>query len=346
MNNRSFDTIIVGQGIAGSALAMQFHLKGKKVLIIDKHHERCASKAAIGVHNPLIIKRLRKSWRAAELIAYARHFYQNCGTVLGTQIHRDTEIHRIFANDNEAALWNEKSLMEAWKEYIALSSIRSHQKETETGLVKMGGWLNVPLFLEKVKDFFHASGQYKSIEFDHTKIEVLDDSVRFDDIDAKQIIFCEGLAVLKNPFFSTLPLRGLKGEIIRIKDPDLKVEKILKLPHYLVPLGNDEYKIGATFDHESLDDSVSKEARETLLKSVEAYRSHKLEVIDQVSGLRPTVKDRRPLIGRHAEFQRLYVFNGMGTRGITLAPFFSEELFNYINHNHPLDEEVNIRRFN
>ena len=70
----------------------------------------------------------------------------------------------------------------------------------------------------------------------------------------------------------------------------------------------------------------------------------KYEVLEHFAGVRPTVKDRRPLVGLHPNHPNMYILNGLGTRGVMLGPFLAHQLFNYIENNIPLDEEINIDR--
>lgn len=70
------------------------------------------------------------------------------------------------------------------------------------------------------------------------------------------------------------------------------------------------------------------------------------EVVYQSAGIRPTVKDRRPLVGQHSQYKNLYILNGLGTRGVIVAPAISKQLYDLIEQNEPLESEINIARFN
>jgi len=69
------------------------------------------------------------------------------------------------------------------------------------------------------------------------------------------------------------------------------------------------------------------------------------EVIDHLAGVRPTVKDRRPMVGTHPKFANLHVLNGLGTRGVMLAPAMAKSLFENIENQIPLEKEIDIKRF-
>ena len=68
------------------------------------------------------------------------------------------------------------------------------------------------------------------------------------------------------------------------------------------------------------------------------------EVIEHYAGVRPTVKDRRPLVGTHPLHNTIHVLNGLGTRGVMLAPAMATSLFNNIENNIPLDPMIDIKR--
>ena len=69
------------------------------------------------------------------------------------------------------------------------------------------------------------------------------------------------------------------------------------------------------------------------------------ELVNVETGIRPSIKDRRPVIGRHSTRRNTFIFNGMGTRGCFMAPLLTEEFIEHIENDKPLDSEVNINRF-
>ncbi len=346
VQGNEYDVIVVGQGLAGSVLVNQLHLQGKRVAVFENNHINTASWAAIGIHNPLIIKRLRKSWRAKEFINYCIPFYKNCEEELKVVLRHDIEIHRIFANAEEEKIWQEKTQLLAWMDYIENGTLDIFNEKKHTGKVKMSGWLNVPKLIECTKEKLIGNNAFYNSNFEHSSLIMDESSINYKGLHSKSIVFCEGYRMTHNPFFSTLPMQKVKGEVIVIEDEKLQVDKILKAPVYILPIGNNRYKIGATFEWANFNESTSDSALKELLKKIEPFTSEKVKVISQIGGVRPTVSDRRPLIGRHSDHRNVYIFNGLGTRGVTLAPYFSKELCDLIFKDIPLHEEVDIQRFN
>jgi glycine/D-amino acid oxidase-like deaminating enzyme len=105
------------------------------------------------------------------------------------------------------------------------------------------------------------------------------------------------------------------------------------------------YLVGATYENEF--DSV--EPTEKMLNELKRRLNKVLEleytVVEHFAGIRPTVKDRRPLIGQHGDHQNLWIFNGMGSKAYSLAPLLSKELADSMVNNAPLHPEINYTRY-
>ena len=52
------------------------------------------------------------------------------------------------------------------------------------------------------------------------------------------------------------------------------------------------------------------------------------------------------MIGRHPKIDNLYIINGLGSKGVSQAPYCSKQLFDYIENRNKINREINIKRFN
>jgi len=170
--------------------------------------------------------------------------------------------------------------------------------------------------------------------------------VIYNNYEAKQIVFAEGFGITKNPFFNYLPLKPTKGELLTIHAPDLKIDFVLKSSVFLIPLENDLYRVGATYEWDDMSPNITTKAKDELLNKLDKCLSCDYKVVDQVAGIRPTVKDRRPLVGQHYKHKNMFILNGLGTRGVMIAPYVAKQLFSYIEEGKPLEKEIDISRFN
>lgn len=129
-----------------------------------------------------------------------------------------------------------------------------------------------------------------------------------------------------------------------IKAPDLKLDVIINASIFIIPIGNDFYKVGATYDWNDKTNDTTEEAKTELLDKLNEVINCEYEVVDHFAGVRPTVKDRRPLVGTHPDYTNLYILNGLGTRGVMLGPFLAKQLYDFIENKIPLDREIDINR--
>mgnify|MGYP003329001594 CR=1 FL=1 len=69
------------------------------------------------------------------------------------------------------------------------------------------------------------------------------------------------------------------------------------------------------------------------------------EILQQRAGIRPTVIDRRPLVGQHRVHKNLYILNGLGSRGVLMAPTVAKNLIDFIEKGLALPKDIDINRF-
>lgn len=347
--NNTTDFMIVGQGIAGSVLSLALITAGYSVLIIDTPSLSSSSKIAAGIWNPIVFKRLTKSWLADELIPELQSFFGFWEKELNTTLIYQRSIIKAFTEDQEKNLWIKKVadgnlfLDKHTYENLAIDenyTIRSYSK------VLYAGNLDVAHFIESVKVYLKNRQSYLELEFDYTKLNIEDNDISYDAISANNIIFCDGHLITKNPFFNWIPMKPAKGEILTIYCEALKLKKdIFNKGFFIMPLGNDLYKVGATYEWEELNDMPTEKGKTELLKKLNSVVSSPYKIISHDAGVRPSVIDRRPVVGAHPEFKNVYIFNGLGTKAVMLAPYFAKQLVAFVRNNTPISSEVNPNRF-
>jgi glycine/D-amino acid oxidase-like deaminating enzyme len=337
LNSKNSEYTIVGAGLAGTVLAWQFLKRNIPFSLIDAGENQSTTTAA-GVVNPIVFKRLTKSWKADELLPYAGGFYTELEDKLGIELLLRKNLLRIFASVEEENNWSVKEGDDRFTTYLDRPDnleITGVNQQYGAGLVKTIGHLKTTIFLEESHRYFQSLGYL-----------VEKRSFDYDEVDAnKQYIFCEGVAVQNNPYFTFLPLKPTHGEVLIIRSTTLKVNHIVNGNMFIQPLENDLFKLGATYNWELNEPICTEEGKADLLERFEQFVDCEYEVVDQLAGIRPTVKDRRPLIGSHPQKENLHVFNGMGTKGVMIAPFFANQFADALLGVAPLDKEVDIRRF-
>jgi len=71
------DILIVGQGLAGSLLALELEKREKNVMILDNNPIVSSSKVAAGLYNPITGRKMAKTWLADELFPNLSKYYQD-----------------------------------------------------------------------------------------------------------------------------------------------------------------------------------------------------------------------------------------------------------------------------
>ncbi|MGB1308331.1 MAG: NAD(P)/FAD-dependent oxidoreductase [Oceanihabitans sp.] len=213
------------------------------------------------------------------------------------------------------------------------------------GKVLQTGRIDTPLLISAYRKHLASTNNLQKEAFNYNALELHENYFIYQNMQAKHIVFAEGFGLKKNPFFSNLPLNGTKGELLTIHAPNLNIDFILKSSVFIIPLGQDLYRIGATYEWKDKTNTTTIKAKEELLQKLKSFLNCDFKVIDQVAGIRPTVKDRRPLVGQHAANKNMYVLNGLGTRGVLIAPYVAKQLFQFIENQIPLESDINISRF-
>ncbi len=174
---------------------------------------------------------------------------------------------------------------------------------------------------------------------------MLKKSVQYKNITATKIVFSEGSFLPQNPYFNYLPMREAKGELLLIKVPDLDIDFTLKSGVFMVPYGNNLYIVGATYNWEDKSFEPTQKAQEEIEKKLKKFLHLPYQIIDYKIGIRPTIKDRRPLLGKHPKYPNLAVLNGLGTRGIIIAPSIAQALYDNLENDKPILKEMDCQRF-
>ena len=342
------DYIVVGLGLSGLSFIEQLESNNKSYYVYEDSSQK-SSRVAGGLYNPVVLKRFTLAWQASEQIKTAVSFYKSIETKLQKSFVSELPVLRRFNAIEEQNNWFEACDKPILNEFLSSELIRNENTAVEIpfhyGKVKHTGKIEINALLSSYEDFLKANTNLGNESFDYDQVVIKEDFIQYKEIKCKHIVFAEGFGMKKNPFFNYLPLYGNKGEYIIIKSVALKVKEAIKSSIFIIPLGNDIYKVGATYNNQDTSAQITTTAREELQKKLEQFLKVPYEVIDQVAGIRPTVKDRRPLLGTHSECQNIHILNGMGSRGILMAPTMAKILYDYIEKGIPLQKEIDIKRF-
>ena len=342
------DYIIVGSGLASIMFAEQLRTHQKSFVVISDRSQQ-ASLVASGLYNPVVLKRFTAAWNAASHLETAIPKYISLEKLLGVKLDYVVPIHRVFNSVQEQNNWFlacDKPLLTPFLNPKLVDNKNNSVKAPfGFGEVNATGRIDTQKLIEAYRTFLSQMNQYISATFDYEALIETPEGLYYESIQAKHIVFTEGFGIHKNPYFKQLPLEGTKGELITIYAPQLQLTPILKSSIFVIPMEGDHYLVGSTYEWTDKTNIPTSEAKSQLLEKLERLVTCDFEVVNQSAGIRPTVSDRRPLVGRHPNHQKMYVLNGLGTRGVLIAPAMAEALYAFIETDAPLPEEIDISRF-
>ncbi|MCB1228651.1 MAG: FAD-binding oxidoreductase [Verrucomicrobiae bacterium] len=354
------DTLIVGQGLAGSLLAWELLERGQRVLVVDRDEALTSSKVAAGIVTPITGKRLAPTWRGDEFWRYATAAYRRVETKCGQWLFRPVPIARLLASEDEARRW-EKKKAEAESERgpgrlpagavpLEISEAVFH---AERGGFEMpaAGWLDVPAFLEATRLHLLERLGYAIGTVNADDIDVVAGGVRWKNIKASHVIFCQGWEGNRNRFFDWVPFRSAKGQILDLECPAAMTEtRIVNRAGWLLPLGGRKFRAGATYEWDFADGEATettREGRAEVEKKLRGMLRVPFEITGQRAAVRPVIRESRALIGLHPATElenRVGFFNGLGSKGVLNGPFFAAQLADHLVRGTPLEPEVDLRK--
>ncbi|WP_339877695.1 FAD-binding oxidoreductase [uncultured Algoriphagus sp.] len=341
------DFLLIGQGLAGTALAYRLKQAGKKIKIIDNPKANNSSRIAAGLFNPVTGRKMVKTWNADLLFPMIIPFYQELERITGRKFLTERPIYRPFLTIEEQNEWMGHSAdpgFETYLEKIHQESQSEHLKDPFGGvMLRNSGWLNINNLLDAMSAYFKEELILE--QFDEDLLSRTDELWKYGGIEAKAIIYCNGLGSMRSKFFNYLPFAPVKGEILEVKQeftPDYVVNRGV----FRVHLKDNIHRVGSTYTKHDLEVGPTNEAKTELLeKLIDLVRLPVGEIISHKTGIRPATRDRKPFLGKHPFEDGVYIFNGFGAKGVSLIPYFSAQMVDHLLKNKAIDFEVDIARY-
>ena len=326
------DCIIIGQGLAGTALAWQLVWRGASVLILDREAAVTSSRVAAGLITPITGKRLAKTPRLDEHFPAAIEFYRRVEAETGVLAYHPRRVVRLFISTEEQTVYVNRQHTEflGWVSLIA-PTLDDAIYTAPLGCYEMSpaGQLMTTTYLDASREWFRNRGMYGFANIDvNTDLAPGMDAIRLPALGlaAKQLVICEGYPTLANKWFPEVRFEAAKGEILTLRIPGLVEDRIINRGGtWLAPIDGGLYRAGSTYDRDNLDSLPTLAGREEILRKLASFLRLPIEVVDHQAGVRPITAERMPVTRRHPQFPRLGYFNGLHSKGSLLAPLTAKE---------------------
>ncbi|MCB9222280.1 MAG: FAD-dependent oxidoreductase [Candidatus Kapaibacterium sp.] len=341
--------LIIGGGIAGVTLAHQLENRNLTFDFVDNSPKYNSTKVAAGFWNPIVFKRLTMSFNADILMAKLKDYYPKVEQKLGTKFFHNTPQLKVFSTKEERHRFIDKAIVSEVSQFLdeePIEKIEGIKAPFGMGKVIGTGYIDTVEYIEKSLEYFESNGSFINKKIDYSEIEYTPDYTGFSGKKYEKVIYCEGYHAVHNPLFPELRLKPTKGELLILEIPGLSQDFAFAKSAGLIPLGNQQFIVGSTYDWEDMTEDATEAARKKLLYNLSDFLELDYKVIDHQAGIRPSSFDRRPIIGKSSVQANVYIMNGLGTKGVMYAPFYSDMLINFIEHGAKLDEEVDFVRIN
>ena len=284
-------TEVVGFGLAGACVALQLQAHGKQIRVVDDGRGG-SSLVAAGLVNPVAGPNFEPSWEVAEAWEIALPFYRELEKQAGQSFYHEVPILRLWRDEKDRAKFDRKrERLETWIDQVTDEGV------TWTG----GGWMDTRVFLKVAKEIFLAQGgEWTTQPRGGTQIR------------------CTGAAGLIAREFPEMEHRSAKGEILTVHIPDWQETRILNRSGWVIPTGEDRYRVGATYAWDELESGPSPEGRDKIERLLKTFTDRDFEVIDHQVGIRPIINRSKPVVEFHSEIG--WMVNGLGSKGVIYAP--------------------------
>lgn len=335
-----YDYMLIGQGISGTMLSWFLQKAGKRVLVYDDARPGTASRIASGIINPVSGRKFELAWLYETIYPLAVQTYREMEAALQISCFHERDIWNV---------WPSAQMRDAFAAalpatpYMLQPEAPRHEATLHqpfgAGIVK-GANVQLNTLLPAWRQRLHI----RTERFNAAALEITEQGVCYQDVRATAVIFCEGVDSPSNPWFGKLKFLPNKGEALVIKAA-LHTRDIIKKGITLVPLEADTYWAGATFSWDYADAAPTAEKRAEIAESLRQLLKVPYTAEAHLSAIRPSGPDRRPLVGMHPRFPQVGIFNGMGSKGCSLAPWAAEQFVRHLLEATPLPPEIDIKRY-
>ncbi|WP_456416888.1 NAD(P)/FAD-dependent oxidoreductase [Thiolapillus sp.] len=355
--NKMYDYLIVGQGLAGSLLAWRLINHGKKVLVLDDGHASASSMVAAGVINPLAGRRFNHAPQIHEWLEAVETTYTQLAQQAKEPFLQWLDMLRLYHAPEQYRFYARLPVQEEIKDLLG-ERFPSNEPPQPVQAPLGGftqhrtGYVRLPALLRFLARWLRERQALQATTVDHEKLEIHTEYVCHEGWQARGVVFCDGYRCRHSPWFGYLPFAPDQGEILTLRQkpearPGQLPDMIINGAQWLLPMGNGMFRLGATHNHHIQDNQPTEEGVSRLLQGMETLLKNPqlLELTRSEAGVRPATSDRQPLLGTHPGYPRAHIFNGFGAHGSLMIPWYSEQMCRWLIQGRALPPTADIARY-
>lgn len=327
--------LIVGGGIAGLSLAIRLFQRQVDFTLAMSPAVAPCTDVSLGVLNPIVFKRFTESWMAETLLAEAATFYREAESFTKSQFYSPLQLVKLIHDQSSI-----KQLHQRLEERDGSKFLRKTDFNSVT--IEGAARLDCASFTKAIRGWLSTTGRLVQAHVEGVKPN---EPFQFAGSTYDKVVFCEGHSASTNTHFDFVPWRLSKGEWIEVQCANDLTSGATHYGYTALKQEKGRYRIGSTFSWDELNNHNTANTVDGLRESAATPGLAVRRLTSAGAGIRPASMDRRPIMGRHPEHENIFMFNGFGTKGCLLAPYFSQHFADHMLNGASLMPEVDVRRF-
>ena len=355
------NVIVVGAGVAGSAIAYEMARRGARVHLIDARAPgRGATFASAGIltpaiegHNPELLRLTSCS------LGLYDEFIRQVSEDAGFQVDyaRNGTLQVAFTDDQSATLKDsarrlesigvEHTLLDA-REAIAMepalsTAIVSALRLPRQGYVSAG---------QLVDALVQGAAKY-GVSVTSARVERIDEGARgvsvqvaHQTFEADAVVVAAGSWSIPIGAIERVPVIPIRGQLLHLRVNESIASQVLWGPQcYMVQWRDLTVLVGATVEDVGFDERTTVEGVRMLLNAAAAL----VPALDRAQwqqarvGLRPKTEDELPAIGRSSTMPHVFYATGLYRNGVLLAPLTAMLVADLVLEGREHDELATVR---
>ena len=348
--------LIIGQGLAGTALAWRLWQRGVPFRLVDREQPGTCSQIAAGLVTPITGMRLNLNWRFVELNSEAVAFYREVEARTGGVFYHAKDQVRLFRSEEERALFRRRLEDPALAAQVTQVAWDAEQAESLLGNAfqapfggfeqRSGGFLDTAAYLAASRAFFSELGCQTQGEVRWEDLTALADGVRWREESYAAAVFCQGWEAARNPWFEWVPFQSARGSILSARPGDWTEERVINGGGcWLLRRPDGSLRAGPTYEPRF----DAARPQEPDPEKVAALRQRLAQMLQRSvsweevhTAVRPIVKRAKLLVGRHPSLPRVGFFNGLGSKGALRAPWAARQWVEHWLDGAALEAEIDL----